>query len=70
MLLLLKSSTRGGLVLIRTSRTESQGKLEPKWVGPFIIKKKTSPNAYRLTTQSGEDLKHSWNVDNPRKFYV
>jgi hypothetical protein len=65
-----KEFDEGDLVLIRTSRIESRGKLEPKWEGPFIIKKKTSPNSYRLTTQSGEDLEHSWNIDNLRKFYV
>jgi hypothetical protein len=26
------------------------GKLEPKWEGPFIVKTKSSPSAYRLTT--------------------
>jgi hypothetical protein len=65
-----KESNKGDLVLIITSRIESQGKLKPKWEGPFIIKKKTSPNSYRLTTQSSEDLEHSWNLDNMRKFYV
>jgi hypothetical protein len=65
-----KEFDEGDLVLIRTSRTESRGKLEPKWEGPFIVKRKTSPNAYRLATQSGEDLEHSWNIDNLRKFYV
>jgi hypothetical protein len=35
----------GDLVLVRTTRTESRGKLEPKWEGPFIIKTKSSPSA-------------------------
>jgi hypothetical protein len=65
-----KEFNEGDLVLIRTSRKESRGKLEPKWEGPFIIKRKMSLNAYRLTTQSGEDLEHSWNIDNLRKFHV
>jgi hypothetical protein len=56
-----KEFDKGDLVLIRTSRTESRGKLEPKLIGPFIIKKETSPNSYKLTTQSDEDLEHSWN---------
>jgi ribosomal protein S17 len=49
----------GDLVLVRTTRTESQGKLEPKWECPFIVKSKESPSAYRLTTPSGEELEHS-----------
>jgi hypothetical protein len=60
----------GDLVLIRTTRTESWGKLEPKWEGPFIVKSKASPSAYRLTTPSDEDLEHSWNIDNLHKFFV
>jgi hypothetical protein len=50
---------KGDLVLVRTTRTESQGKLEPKWEGPFIVNSKASPSAYRLVTPSGEDLEHS-----------
>jgi hypothetical protein len=65
-----KEFDEGDLVLIRTNRTKSRGKLEPKWKGPFINKKKTSPNTYRLATQAGEDLEHSWNIDNLRKFYL
>jgi hypothetical protein len=58
------------LVLVRTTRTESWGKLEPKWEGPFIVKSKASPSAYRLVTPSGEDLEHSWNIDNLQKFFI
>ena len=65
-----KEFDEGDLVLIRTNRTESRDKLKPKWEGSFIVKKKTSPNAYRLKSQSGKDLEHSWNVNNLRKFYV
>jgi hypothetical protein len=61
---------KGDLILVRTTRTESRGKLEPKWEGPFIIKSKASPSAYRLSTPFGEDLEHSWNIDNLRKFFV
>jgi hypothetical protein len=60
----------GDIVLVRTTRTESRGKLEPKWEGPFIVKSKASPSAYRLTTPSGKDLEHSGNIDNLRKFFV
>jgi hypothetical protein len=67
---ILREFSEGDLVLVRTARTESRGKLEPKWEGPFIVKTKASPSVYRLTTQSGEDLEHSWNIDNLRKFFV
>jgi hypothetical protein len=60
----------GNLVLVRTTRTESRGKLEPKWEGPYIVKTKASPSAYRLATSSGEYLEHSWNIDSLRTFFV
>jgi hypothetical protein len=62
--------SEGDLVLVRTTRTECRGKLEPKWEGPHIVKTKASPSAYRLATSSGEDLEHSWNIDSLCKFYV
>jgi hypothetical protein len=62
--------SEGDLVLVRTARTESRGKMEPKWEGPFIVKATASPSAYRLATPNDEDLEHSWNIDNLRKFFV
>jgi hypothetical protein len=55
---------------VRTARTKSQGKLEPKWEGPYIVKTKASPNTYRLTTSSDKVLEHSWNIDNLCKFFI
>jgi hypothetical protein len=65
-----KQFEEGGLVLMITPRTESRGKLEPKWEGPFSVKKKTSPNSYRLADQTGKDLEHSLNIDNKRKYFL
>jgi hypothetical protein len=65
-----KEFEEGDLVLTRTTRTKSWGKLEPKWDGPFIVKTKTSPNAYRLTSAFSEYLEHSWNVYNLLKFFI
>jgi hypothetical protein len=36
----------------------------------FHHKKETSPNTYRLAREISEDLEHSLNVDNLRKFYL
>jgi hypothetical protein len=68
--IVLREFNKGDLVLVRTTQTESRGKLEPKWEGPFIVKSKASPIAYRLVTPSGEVLEHSWNIDNLHKFFV
>jgi hypothetical protein len=48
-----KEFDEGDLDLIRTPWIEVKGKLEPKWEGPYIVSKKTSPYAYRLTSQTG-----------------
>jgi hypothetical protein len=58
------------LVLLRSPRTESSGKLDSKWDGPYIIIKKTRPWAYRPADPQGTKLEHSWNADNLRSFYV
>jgi hypothetical protein len=60
---------KGDLVLVRTTRTESRGKLEPKWEGPFIGKSKASPSAYMLATPSGEDLEHSLVIQQTMLFW-
>jgi hypothetical protein len=42
----------GDLVLVRTAQTESRGKLEPKWEGPFIVKTKASPGSLRQAAKT------------------
>jgi hypothetical protein len=58
------------LVLLQSPRTESTGKLESKWVGPYVIIEKTRPGAYRLVDPQGPKLGHSWNAGNLCCFYV
>jgi hypothetical protein len=60
----------GDLVLVRTTRTESRGKLELKWEGPNIVKTKASPSAYRLAMSSSKDLEHSWNINILQKIFI
>jgi hypothetical protein len=60
----------GNLVLLRSPRTESFGKLESKWEGPYVIIEKKIPRAYRLTDPQGSKLEHSWNAGNLRRSYI
>jgi hypothetical protein len=60
----------GNLVLLRSPRTESSGKLESKWERPYVIIKKRRLVAYRLADPQGRKLEHSWNVENLRRFYI
>jgi hypothetical protein len=36
----------------------------------FALQALNKYQVYRLTTPNGEDLAHSWNIDNLRKFFV
>jgi hypothetical protein len=60
----------GNLVLLQSPHTESSGKLESKWEGPYVVIKKTRPGAYRLVDPRGLKLEHSWNTDNLGHFYL
>lgn len=66
----IKEFEEGDLVLIQTTRTQAKWKRELKWEGPYIVSKKTSTYAYRLTNQTCVQLEHNWSVDNLRKFFV
>jgi hypothetical protein len=58
------------LILLRSLRTKAFGKLEPKWSGPFVVTEKTRPGSFRLANNEDRVLKHSWNSDNVRCFYI
>jgi hypothetical protein len=62
----LKRIEVGDLVLLWSPHTEASGKLEPKWIGPFVVVEKIRPGSFRLANNEGKMLEHSWNADNLR----
>jgi hypothetical protein len=60
----------GDLVLRRIQNTEGLHKHSSPWEGPFIVAKVTRPGSYRLQTLEGEDINHSWNVEQLCRFYT
>jgi hypothetical protein len=60
----------GNLVLLWSPHTESSGKLEPKWEGPYVIIEETRPGAFCLADPQGPKLENSWNAENLRQFYI
>jgi hypothetical protein len=56
-----KQIEAGDLVLLRSPRTEASGKLEPKWIGPFLVTEKTRPGSFHLANTEGRVLEHSTN---------
>jgi hypothetical protein len=58
------------LVLLKSTHTEASGKLEPKWIEPFVVMEKTRPGSLHLADNEGRMLEHSWNADNLHHFFV
>jgi hypothetical protein len=48
-----KSIGARDLVLLRSPRMEASGKLEPKWVGPFLVTKKKRLSLFCLADNEG-----------------
>jgi hypothetical protein len=49
----------GDLGLLRSPRMEALGKLEPKWIRPFVVTEKTRPGSFHLADNEGRVLEHS-----------
>ena len=62
-----KDINPGDLVLIR--HPDKQGKLQPQWYDPFIVRSMVKPGTYRLMNDKGVKTDHTWNADNMRRFY-
>lgn len=60
----------GDLVLKKVLNEVAVGKLESKWEGPFIVRKKMEIGAYKLAHLDGEELNHTWNAVSLKKFYA
>ncbi|KAJ0874350.1 hypothetical protein HanPSC8_Chr11g0463131 [Helianthus annuus] len=62
----------GDLVLRNNeaSKKENQGKLGPKWEGPYTILEAHKGGSYKLADSEGKRLPRHWNGKTLRKFYV
>uniref|UniRef100_I1QRR3 RNase H type-1 domain-containing protein n=1 Tax=Oryza glaberrima TaxID=4538 RepID=I1QRR3_ORYGL len=60
----------GHLVLRKKANPVAVGKLELKWEGPYLIKRKSTTGSFRLATLEGEEFDHSWNAASLKRFYV
>ena len=61
----------GDLVLRKVEATGKQvGKLDPAWEGPFIVVRSYEGRAYKLSTEDGQLIPRTWNIEHLRKFYV
>nr|AAP44597.1 putative polyprotein [Oryza sativa Japonica Group] len=59
-----------GHLVLRKKANPVVGKLESKWEGPYLIKRKSRTGSFRLATLEGEEFDHSWNAASLKRFYV
>lgn len=49
---------------------KNSGALGPNWEGPYKIRELICPATYRLEILDGKTIKHTWNAQNLKKFYI
>jgi hypothetical protein len=64
-----KDIKSGDLVLKRKKNWENPGKLQEPWEGPYVGKETNMPGAFRLLSQTGEQLPYSWKADSLKRCY-
>nr|GEX42962.1 reverse transcriptase domain-containing protein [Tanacetum cinerariifolium] len=52
------------------SHAEDEGKLGPKWEGPYEVTEALGKRAYRLRDRNGHTLPRTWNICNLKKCYM
>nr|GEX55202.1 reverse transcriptase domain-containing protein [Tanacetum cinerariifolium] len=52
------------------SHAEGEGKLGPKWEGPYEVTKALGKGAYKLRDRNGKLLSRTRNVRNLKRFYI
>ena len=57
------------MVLVRKQNMKMAGKLQPKWVGTYLATQASRPRAYNLQDSEGNQLPHTWNIDDLQKYY-
>ncbi|GKB22608.1 hypothetical protein Tco_0862009 [Tanacetum coccineum] len=52
------------------SYAEDEGKLGPKWEGPYEVIEALGKGTYKLKDRNGKLLSRTWNVRNLKKCYI
>ncbi|CAL1358974.1 unnamed protein product [Linum trigynum] len=61
--------TEGALVLKRDFRPDArEGKLAPKWKGPYRVREMVGPSTFKLEHIDGRVVKRTWNAQNLRSY--
>ncbi|GKB53620.1 reverse transcriptase domain-containing protein [Tanacetum coccineum] len=52
------------------SHARDEGKLGPKWEGPYEVKESLGKGAYKLKDCKGNEMPRTWNICNLKKCYI
>ncbi|GJR81795.1 reverse transcriptase domain-containing protein [Tanacetum coccineum] len=52
------------------SHARDEGKLRPKWEGPYEVKESLGKGAYKLKDCKGNEMPRTWNICNLKKCYI
>ncbi|GJR88288.1 reverse transcriptase domain-containing protein [Tanacetum coccineum] len=52
------------------SHAKDEGKLRPKWEGPYEVKESLGKGAYKLKDCKGNEIPRTWNICNLKKCYI
>ena len=55
--------------LLPARKNPTHGKLGPNWEGPYIVSRVVRPVNYKLQTEEGKVLQHTWNAEHLKHFY-
>jgi hypothetical protein len=57
------------MVLIRKQNAKMAGKLQPKWLSPYLATQTPRLGAYILLDGKGNQLPHTWNIVDLCRYY-
>ncbi|GAA0153414.1 hypothetical protein LIER_11658 [Lithospermum erythrorhizon] len=57
-------------LVMEASQPKNKNKLNPKWEGPYRVRKVIGPGTYRLEELSGKEIDHTWHGVYLKKYYV
>jgi hypothetical protein len=66
----LKSIAPVHLVLRRVANPDTEGKLQVKWKGPFLVSASNRLGSFKLKDMKGNNIPRSWNADELQRYHV
>lgn len=61
----------GDLVLKQIGvTTQEEGKLEQRWVSPYVVTTVNRPSSYSLKDSQGVKLPYPWKAEHMKKYFV